>query len=322
MIVALFVALIGAKLWWDAGYYNGYEAELPLNAIVQAEEAREGYRRVAFAFDSVPGQRVPGLLALPPAEGRYPCVIFLHGIGQSKSFLDDIAPFFTSEGFALVTYDQYTRGERRLDDPNPVEEALALRRRAALNVIETRRLIDYLETRADIAADRIYLVGASFGAITGATAAAFDERMRAVVLTYGGGDLPVLLNSEAARGQLGFLTRPLSYIGACFLAPADPIRHVDEIAPRPILFQNGREDSLIPPASALALFNAAEEPKELVWYEGDHIGLDEATVRRVLDDAVVWLQARDAEILAAQGASADATRHADRARRIPAVALP
>jgi uncharacterized protein len=265
---------------------------LPLNAAVVETEVLPAYRREVFAFDGVAGMRVPGVLALPPDGGPFPCLIFLHGIGQDKRFLDEIAAPFTEAGYAMVSFDQYTRGERRLPpDAGPLAEALALRRRGALTVNETRRLVDYLQTRNDIDGERIYLLGASFGAITGSTAAAFEPRLRAVVLTYGGGNLGLLLPSAQAQQELGDWTPLAARVAAFLLAPADPVRHVHRIAPRPVLFQNGTHDSLIPVEAAQALFEAAGEPKEITWYDSDHIGLDEEHVKRVLQDTIEWLQA-------------------------------
>lgn len=291
---ALVVGLLVLKGWADAHYYDGYHSSLPLNAHAEAAVAREGYRRIPFQFEGVPGQQVPSVLTLPETgAGPFPCIIFLHGIGQSKGFIDEIAAPFAQAGFAMVTFDQYTRGERRLDSDNVFVEGKALRRRAALNVIETRRLIDYLQTRTDIASDRIYLVGASFGAITGVPAAAQEPRIRAIVLIYGGGRIPKLLQSDAVVGELGWLSKPAAYVGSFFMSPADPIDYVGRLAPRPVLFQNGKEDSLIPAESARALQEAAGNPKDIIWYEGDHVGMDEALTRRVLDDALAWLQKRD-----------------------------
>lgn len=291
---ALVLIIILAKASADAHYYDGYDAALPLNAEAQPATEKDGFRRVAFYYDSVPGQRVPGLLALPKAgDGPYPCVIFLHGIGQSKSFLDEIAKPFTDAGFAIVTFDQYMRGERRLESGGLLAQANGIRRRGALTVIDTRRLVDYLVTRPDIAPDRIYLVGASFGAITGATAVAFEPRIRAAVLTYGGGRLPLLLDSSAASSELGMFAGPLAYVGAYFLSPADPEKHVAQISPRPVLFQNGVDDSLIPAASAIALQNAAKEPKKIVWYEGDHVGMDREATFRILNDGIAWIKEQD-----------------------------
>ena len=68
---------------------------------------------------------------------------------------------------------------------------------------------------------------------------------------------------------------------------------MDRIAPRPVLFQNGRYDALVAPAAAEALQNAAGEPKKITWYNSDHIGMDEDVVRQVLDEALRWLLEQD-----------------------------
>lgn len=288
------LAVMVAKRWWDAHYYDGYDPALPLNASVKAEEDRPAYHRVAFTFDGLPGMPVPSLMALPrDSKGPFPCVIFLHGIGQEKEFLDDIAAPFTQAGFAFVSFDQYTRGDRKLKDTKRLESLLAFRRRGALTVIETRRLMDYLQTRDDIARDRIYLCGASYGAITGSTAAAFDPRIRAVVLCYGGGNLRLLFGNREAAEMIGALRKPAQWFLTWLLAPSDPVRHVAQISPRPILFQNGTHDSLIPTAAAQALYDAAKDPKQITWYDSDHVGLDVAHTWRVLTEAVDWLKNQD-----------------------------
>ena len=294
---ALAVLLVAGALYKamaDRRYYDGYDAALALDPVVRGKEAREGYTRVDFTYQSLPGMMVPTLLALPlDGKAPMPCIIFLHGIGQSKGFLDDIAKYYTAKGFAIACFDQYTRGERKLTTKNPFLQLTGLRRRAALNVIDTRRLVDYLQTRDDIAKDRIYLVGASFGAITGCNAVAYEPRIRAAVLTYGGGDLGLLLSSDAAKQELGIWHTPVRMIAEYVTAPAEPLRNVARIAPRPVLFQNGDHDRLIPLDAAKALVNAAGEPKKFTIYDSDHVGVDEQQTIQVLEDSVEWLQEQD-----------------------------
>jgi dienelactone hydrolase len=274
----------------DAHFYDDYQPDLALDAKVRADEAREDYRRVDFVYQSLPGVFVPALLALPRDEdGPFPCIVFLHGIGQNKDFLDEIATPYVKAGFAFASYDQYMRGERRLPSKNIVRQALGLRRRAALNVMDTRRLIDYLQTRDDIAMDRIYLIGASFGAITGCAAVAFEPRIQAGVMTYGGADLERLFSSEAAKEELGILQWPVMKFLSYLTAPAEPLKHVGRISPRPLLFQNGDQDRLIPLDAAKAFFDAAGGPKEMTLYHSDHVGLDRDNTKQVLDESLEWL---------------------------------
>ena len=295
VLVVLVIGLV-AKQVADARFYEGYDAQAPLAVDIRNVTVKPDYELNDLVFDGIPGMAVPTLLAMPlDGTAPYPCVIFLHGIGQDKDFMEQIAAPFTQAGFAFASFDQYTRGERKLKTDNPLKDALGLRRRSALNVLETRRLVDYLVTRSDIAPDRIYLIGASFGAITGATAVAFEPRIAAAVMTYGGGDLDKLLSSDAAKSELGeyhwLVKTAVSYL----TAPSDPVKYVGRVAPRPLLFQNGTHDQLIPMAAADAFFEAANEPKERTLYDSDHVGLDEENTRAVLNEGLAWIQAIDAK---------------------------
>jgi len=297
--VALVVSLgllLAVKWNADRRYFDGYDATIPLRETVSEVEEREGYQRVKLYFESIPGEQIPTLLTLPKAfEGKVPCVIFLHGIGQKKEFLDEITTPFNEHGFAMATFDQYTRGERKVEE-GPVAGVVAFRQRAGKTINESRRLMDYLSTRPDIDPQRLYLVGASYGAITGSTVAAFDKRVKATVLVYGGGDFDKLLSAPMIREELGVWLTLVKPLTAFMMQPADPIHYVHRIAPRPVLFQNGRRDRLVAPEASEALFAAAREPKAIKWYESDHLGSvkeEEHVIREVLDDALLWLLEQD-----------------------------
>jgi len=294
----LVVVLILGKTLWDARYYRGYDRALPLNVILREDKPfpddAPKYQRLAFTFEGLAGQAVPAVAAYPlDDKGPYPCLVFLHGIGQEKEFLDEIAVPFVEAGFVIVSFDQYTRGERKLEESGNLAGLLAFRRRGALTVIETRRLLDYLQTCDDVAHDRIYLLGASYGAITGSTAAAFDKRIRAAVLCYGGGNFRYLLGNEEAAEMMGAFAGPVKAFLTLLLAPSDPVQHIADISPRPVLFQNGTHDSVIGRPAARALHAAATEPKEILWYDSDHVGLDQDHTWKVIHDAIDWVKKQD-----------------------------
>lgn len=311
-LVAVVVLLMTLKARADAHYFDAYDATIPLQVYVAEVREEEGYRLEKFYFDSVPGETVPTFLTLPKTgEGPFPCAIFLHGIGQDKDFVEEISRPFNEAGFAMASFDQYTRGERKIPkEAGVIAEAKGFLQRPARTVNDTRRLIDYLQTDKRIDPERIYMFGASYGAITGSTATALDPRLKAAILVYGGGDINKLLRAkyivEGAQAEgMGLalsLARPfLSYL----LASADPVRYIDGISPRPVLFQNGRFDGLVSPEAAQAFQDAAKDPKDVMWYESDHIGMDADMVRRVLDDALVWIQKQD-KIIREAGAAAPA----------------
>lgn len=305
LVVVCLVLLAGWKTYLDATYFRGYDATAPLNVEIAETRETPDHHWTKFYYSGFRGDRVPAVLSLPAGKpGPFPCVIFVHGIGDNKDSmrrhgLD--APFLQA-GFAFASFDQLMRGERKLKDKSKWEQAEAFRVRAAYTVGDIRRLMDYLATRPDIATNRIYLCGASYGAITGSTAAAFDERIRAVNLIYGGGNLWRLLSAEAA-GELGRWKLPAYLAGWYFGSVFDPVGYVGRIAPRPLLLQNGRADTVVAPSAAEALQAAARSPKQIIWYDGDYLGnnreRDQDLVAQVLNDALKFLQDEDAKIQSA-----------------------
>ena len=289
MLLAVIGAVV-AKAWWDSHCYDGYTPGLSNQITLRVRQQRNGYVREDFTYESLPGEQVPVLAALPAAEqGPFPCVILLYGIGMEKEFLDEVAGPFTQAGFALVIPEQYMRGERKVEGLGKFEGLLALRRRAALNVLDTRRLVDCLSARPDIDPDRLYLWGVSFGAITGATAMSFEPRLRAGVLMYGGGDFNRLLTGSTQFREMGIWFWPMMKLLTSIMKPTDPIRWVGKVAPRPLLFMNGRYDTVIPPACAEALYRAAGEPKEMIWYDTGHEDMSREQIMAIVSDGIRWL---------------------------------
>jgi hypothetical protein len=295
-------ALVAFKVFLDATYFDGYDPKAPLNSEATMVQDRPPYTWTKFYYAGADGDRVPAVMATPKdSPGPFPCVIFLHGIGNDKEFMAQhkLDEPFVKAGFAFVCFDQLMRGERK--QKGGLQTLAAFRIRASRTVNDTRRLIDYLVTRPDIATNRIYLCGASYGAMTGSTATAFDSRIRAAVLVYGGGTVTKLLSSPTVVEEAGkwrYVLWPLAWY---FTSVWDPVKYVGAIAPRPLLIQNGKADTVIPPECARALQNAAREPKTIKWYEGDHLGktrdLDVPLVTAVLTDAIEFLKEQDARVL-------------------------
>jgi fermentation-respiration switch protein FrsA (DUF1100 family) len=53
----------------------------------------------------------------------------------------------------------------------------------------------------------------------------------------------------------------------------DPVQHLPRFAPRPLLLVNMRSDERVPPAAGEALYAAAGEPKQILWFDGGHLDL-------------------------------------------------
>lgn len=317
--LALIVVLFIWKKIGDAGYYSGYDPDLALNAQedgfeevkdtieVFGIERNRHFLKERVEFQARPGDMVPTLITLPPdykeGDPKLPCILFLHGSGQKKDFLEKISTPMNAGGFAMASFDQLGCGERKNGD-GILYGARTYLQRAGKTVLDARRLIDYLQTRPEIDPDRIYLVGASYGAITGTVFASQDKRIKAAVLVVGGGNIPVMLDAPMIKdnvpGPVHAIAKPLV---AFLMDVADPIHHAPNVAPTPVLMQNGSEDILVSPEAGEELYAALSDPKEIKWYPIDHPGLrktDGPEILRLLDEGLQWLKEQDAPYRVAQ----------------------
>ncbi len=164
---------------------------VPLAAEAGAPTTTADLTRIDFSYLAEAGQRVPGILIkLANSTGRRPAVIVLHGTGGNKEgqvpYLIDLA----RDGFVAVAIDGRYHGARTTTGKGSTEYVDAILRAWRDGkehpfffdtVWDVQRLIDYLETRDDIDAQRLGLFGTSKGGIEGYLAAAVEPRIGVVV---------------------------------------------------------------------------------------------------------------------------------------------
>ncbi len=297
-----------AKIYADRHFYDGYDSTAPLNAKASEPERVERtveafhqqtptrYRKQRVELEARPGERMPVILTMPmEAAAPVPVIVFLHGSHQDKEFVEEICTPFNEAGFAMASFDQYMRGERSVKG-GVLTMVTAYRERCWKTVHDARRLIDYLQTRPDIAHDRIYLVGASYGAITGTALLAQEKRIQAADLVVGGGNLRLLSKAPEVRRELpGWLVPAAGPLLAFIIGPAEPLRHAPAIAGIPVLMQNGSKDGVVIPEAGEALFAALGQPKELRWYPVNHPDREKngEEVIKMLADGLKWLKDQD-----------------------------
>ncbi|HYS94258.1 MAG TPA: alpha/beta hydrolase, partial [Candidatus Acidoferrales bacterium] len=75
--------------------------------------------------------------------------------------------------------------------------------------------------------------------------------------------------------------------------PLEPTRYIARIAPRPLLMVNGARDSLIPRANVDALYEAARQPKDILWVRSEHVQPDETELIGAVSGWIAaWLAKR------------------------------
>ena len=235
------------------GSYMSYTAG-PLNgAINERDETHEHWIVETVSFDAAYAvERVPAYLLLPKNVSLpYQVVVYWpSGSANLQPSRDDLRQAVNlylhhvlRSGRAVLypvfkgTYD------RRPAAPDP---DVATKQTSDLN-----RSLDYLESRADIDADRIAYAGLSWGANMGAYLVRPGfERLEALILVAGG--LPSV--------------------------PLPPHSDAVNFAPRvrmPVLMINGRYDATFPVETSIEplfrLFGAPEADKKLLLYDSGHV---------------------------------------------------
>jgi hypothetical protein len=131
--------------------------------------------------------------------------------------------------------------------------------------------IDYLASTGRVHPDSLFVVGCSFGAFFGPIAVAIRSEADGLVIIQGGGDLQPLLEANMDYAGIQSFEKPLSVLGTVILHPFEPTRWVGSISPRPVTLINSRGDERMPTACVEALYEAAWEPKRMIWIESRHL---------------------------------------------------
>ncbi|MDJ0851450.1 MAG: acetylxylan esterase [Myxococcota bacterium] len=205
------------------------------------------------------GDRVPARLLLPPeGDGPFPLVLLQHGAngGKDAPYMAQVGAPWVRKGAALLSIDFPLHGERYSAKLSGLlRGALGLEGRPTdtgrtilgefvrQSVLDLQRALDAAAALPEVDASRVVYAGLSLGSIVGATYCSIDPRPRAAALALGGGG---------------------------FGDAVDPCRHVARVAPRPLLFVNATRDETISRAATEALYEAAAEPKQLLWFEAGH----------------------------------------------------
>lgn len=253
-----------------------------------------------LALRSSTGLEVHGRLRVP-REGRppYAGVVLVGGIKRGSRIIS-AAGLDTMARHSVIVALDYPLKLRRSSwrGAHLVPTVLRLRPAAFDTVTDILLLLDYLESRPDVDRRRLLLLGGSLGAVMTTVAGGVDRRPTAVVVLYGGGHLGPLVTHTLVHPAQDTPYPPwkaalAGHALAWLLTPLTPERYAPAIAPRPLLMVNGVHDSLVPRASVLALYDAARDPKELVWVEGEHIQPSETELLTRLSGIVTsWLVAR------------------------------
>ena len=204
---------------------------------------------------------------VPRSSDAIGTILYLHGVGDCKIGGVALSRFFFSLGYNVFLYDSRQHGESggRYCTYGYYEKH------------DVRRVIDYLETRKDVAIGPIGVFGTSMGAAIAIQAAVIDPRIRVVIAEASFTSLREIIVDYQRR----IIKLPWHFLRNAAMARTQRIAKfkgrdvspLDDLARlrTPILFIHGTEDSFIRHEYSRQLFEAANEPKQLMMIEGaDH----------------------------------------------------
>jgi putative redox protein len=246
-------------------------------------------------FLLVDGLSIVGELFLPEdtKSPRLPVLVLCHGIPSAipqagEQSYPVLAERFCQAGFITTVFNfrGTGRSEGNLDMMGWARDLGAI--------------LDYLWETPEIERSQLYLLGSSAGAAVAVYVTAQDHRVNTLVTLACPADFSFLLDQGEATAFLSHL-RSAGLIQDPDFPPSlkrwkdgflqiSPIKHISKVSPRPLLLIHGELDEVVPPSHAHALFEKAQQPKELILLPAasHRLRLDE----RVVDIALKYLVER------------------------------
>ena len=291
------VSLLVVLLWAARGYAEDSRTEflklidrprVPLAPEAKAIESNDvSLQEFHFSFATEADQRVPGILVKQKlddgkAASRKPVVIALHGTGGTKEDQRSLLVELAKRGFIAVAIDGRYHGERTKAGKGDNEYQQAILRAWRENgspdktgehpfffdtAWDVMRLVDYLETRDDVDAKRIGLIGISKGGVETYLAAAVDPRIGVAVPCIGLQSFGWAVDNNAWHSRIGTIQTAFdgaakeagvkepgaNFVRAFYrrVAPGldgefDGPAMAPLIAPRPLMIINGDTDDRTP----------------------------------------------------------------------------
>lgn len=163
---------------------------VPLDVKTLSEETLDGYVRKKITFTVEKGDRVPAWLLIPKGfTGRRPAMLCLHqtiaigkdepiGLGKQESKRQ--ALHLVKRGYVCLVPDYPSFGEYPYNFKKSSYASGSMKA-----IWNCRKAVDLLETLPEVDKSRIGVIGHSLGGHAGMFAAAFDDRVAAVVTSCG-----------------------------------------------------------------------------------------------------------------------------------------
>jgi dienelactone hydrolase len=289
LIVAAYLGVTHYRARDYLSYFREHKGRLVSSVESPPEPRGDGaIHRVTLKNDR--GLEVDAFVKIPRASAAPRAAIvtlggFRGGV-HALEYLEDTGDFI------VLAMDYPYEGRRSKLSTWEILRQVPAMRRAALDTPSATMLgVDYLYQRPDVDRDRIVLIGGSLGALFAPAVAAADDRITALALLFGGGDLFTLIDANLPLPAL--VRRPVAWGLSAVVSPLEPLKYIGRVAPRPVFMLNSTGDPRIPAPCSRLLQTAAGEPKTVRWIDKGHVHVRDKNFRQ---DIIVAVQAWLADI--------------------------
>jgi dienelactone hydrolase len=202
---------------------------------------------------------------VPAKGGPHATVIVFPILAGSHVVSEALAKALVHRGYAVAHLERKELDLETAQSPDVPSRAL----RDA--VLDARRLLDWLQARPEVDAQRIAAAGVSLGGILGCILQGVDPRVRAGFYLMAGGGLAELLYDSAEKPVRAFRDRMIRaedlssrdrFVEAmrALTDPIDPLTLAANISTDSVLIASGRLDRVMPPERTRRLWEALGRP--------------------------------------------------------------
>jgi len=214
----------------------------------------------------------------PAGKGPFPACVVLHILGGDFLLSETVANHLATHGIAALFVKMPYYGERRgkgsarrMISREPGESVEGMTQA----VLDIRRATAWLASRPEVDAQRLGITGISLGGIMSALAAAGEPRLQSVAIVLGGGKLADVLWANEIREARDFREKWLAQGGTQesfrrTLAPVDPATYGHLLKGRRVLMIAAKNDEVVLPECAEALWESIGREPKLVWLDSGH----------------------------------------------------
>lgn len=218
------------------------------NKVLYVDPDKVGLHPEPVRFPSANGKLLSAIYFKTDQKPKGTVVHFHGNYGNLTSHFP-LALFFLKYGYDVLSFDYqgYGLSEGKPTSDRLIEDGLAS--------------IHYAQSHLRDPETGVVAFGQSLGGATAIVVAAREPLVRAVIC-----ESAYSTHRGIARDVLGrhWFTWPLYPIVPWLVNRSnDPLRHVDKISPRPILFLHGDADTIVPVRMTEELYAKARDPKSL-----------------------------------------------------------